>query len=143
MPEQYSQDQLWKLYESLPEDLQEAIFSGENADLLDQICTRNGVDNLTQEIARYGGQVLMGILPLESLQKTFEHELKMPPEMAKQVVHEINRFIFFPVKQSLEKLYAPVGSASASATGSLAEKSETPPEPPAPKAPDAYRESIE
>ena len=72
MPEEYSKDQLWKLYEKLPEELQEAIFSGESADNIDNICARNSIDNLTAEVAKYAGRVLMGILPPVDFQQTLE-----------------------------------------------------------------------
>ncbi len=38
----YPKEQLWELYENLPKELQEAIFSSENADKIYDICTRNG-----------------------------------------------------------------------------------------------------
>ena len=105
MPEEYSKDQLWKLYEKLPEELQEAIFSGESADNIDGICARNGIEKLTAEVAKYAGRVLMGILPPVDFQQTLEKELKLEESVAKKVSQEINRFIFFPVKESLNSLY--------------------------------------
>ena len=105
MPEEYSKDQLWKLYEKLPEELQEAIFSGENADNIDGICTRNGIEELIAEIAKYTGRVLMGILPPADFQQTLEKELKLEEPVAKKVSQEINRFIFFPIKDVLNSLY--------------------------------------
>lgn len=145
MPEEYSKDQLWKLYEKLPEELQEAIFSGESADNIDGICARNGIDNLTAEVAKYTGRVLMGILPPADFQQTLEKELKLEGSVAKKVSQEINRFIFFPVKENLDSLYkieAPVGQETPS---KLQEETTLVPEP-QPEKPlksDAYREPIE
>lgn len=105
MPD-YTKEQLWKVYEKLPEDLKEAIFSAETADNIYDICTRNGIeDDKISEIAKLTGRVLMGILPPEDFQETLEKELKLKKDIAKKIAHEINRFIFFPVKESLAALY--------------------------------------
>jgi hypothetical protein len=43
MPEEYTKEQLWKLYEKLLEELKEAIFSEETANSIWDICSRNGI----------------------------------------------------------------------------------------------------
>lgn len=137
MPE-YTPEQLWKLYEKLPEALKNAILSSENVDDIFNICTRNEIgDEQISEIARYTSYVLLGVLPPEDFQKTLEKELKLKKEVAKKITHEINRFIFYPVKDALSSLYK--------RGVTLPEK---PPEvafeiKPPEKKPDIYREPIE
>ncbi len=104
MPE-YPPEQLWPLYEKLPKDLQEAIFSEKTADLIYDICTRNGAEKEMSEIARLTGYVLLGLLPPDEFERTLKSELKLKNDVTKKVFWEITRFIFFPVKESLEALY--------------------------------------
>lgn len=106
MPEEYTKEQIWKLYGNLPEELKEAIFSEETADNIWEICSRNGIeDERISEVARYTGRVLMGLLPPDELPETLEKELKIDKGMAKKISQEINRFILYPVKANLEELY--------------------------------------
>jgi len=102
---EYPPEQLWPLYEKLPKDLQEAIFSEKTADLIYDICTRNGLEKEMSEIAKLTGYVLLGLLPPDEFEKTLKEELKLNNDLNKKVVLEITRFIFFPVKESLEALY--------------------------------------
>lgn len=104
MPD-YSPEQLWPLYEKLPEDLKEAIFSEKTANLIHDICTKNGMEKEMSEVAKYTGYVMLGLLPPDEFQKTLKEELKLKNDLAKKVALEITRFIFFPVKESLEAIY--------------------------------------
>ncbi len=104
MPD-YPPEQLWPLYERLPEDLKEAIFSEKTADLIYDICSRNNLEEKVSEVAKYIGYVLLGLLPLDEFQKILQSELKLKNDLAKKIVLEITRFIFFPLKESLEALY--------------------------------------
>jgi hypothetical protein len=142
MPKEYTKEQLRKLYLELPEELQEAIFSLETVDSLYDICERNDITENKQisEIARWTGQVLLGILPLDEFQKTLEKEVKLKKDLAKKVIREINRFIFYPVKSSLEEIYkTPITPPPAGP------KVAPPPEekPKTPSKEDVYREPIE
>jgi hypothetical protein len=103
MPREYSREELWRLYEKLPEELQQAMFSVENADHIGEICKRNEIEEKTPEIAKQIGYVLLGLLPPEEFREWLEKEFGK--EKARAISHDINRFILFPVKASLEKLY--------------------------------------
>lgn len=106
MATEYNQDQMWKLYERLPEELKETIFSEGTADSIFDICVKNGVnDKRISEVARYTGRVLLGVLPPTELQKTIEKEIKLEEGAAKNIVQEINRIIFAPVRSELARLY--------------------------------------
>lgn len=105
MAQDYPKEQLWKLYEALPEDLKEAIFSERTADAIYDICQRNGLKKEMSDIAKYTGYVMLGLLAPNDFQKTLAEELKLENDVAKKVALEINRFVFFPIKSSLEALY--------------------------------------
>jgi hypothetical protein len=139
MPEKYTNEQFWKLYEKLPQELKDAIFAEETGNNIYEICKRNGVEEYLEEIVELVGQVLLGILPPDEFQEVLEKELKLEKEVAKRVSQEINRFIFYPVKSSLEELYKisitppPVGPKITPPTEKL----------PVPPKKDIYREPIE
>jgi len=135
MLEEYSKEQLWKIYEKLPEELKNAIFSEETAKTIGEICERNNIEEKTSEVAKYTGRVLMGILPPNELPEILEEKVGLEKEVSKKISQEIHHFIFYPVKSNLEELYKtqitfPVGITS-----------ETKPE--KPKRVDIYREPIE
>jgi hypothetical protein len=138
--EKYTKDELWKLYEKLPEELKEAVFSGETADHIWNICERYDVDDIS-EIAKLTGNVLLGVLPPGDFQETLEKELKLKKDVAKKVAQEINRFIFYPVKSSLEELYKIEITPPAKPTRAAAPPEEK--KPAEPKKADVYREPIE
>jgi hypothetical protein len=144
MPAEYSSEQIWKLYEKLPQELKEAIFSEETAKNIEEICERNGIEgDLISEIARYTGRVLLGILPPNEFQETLEKELKLEKEVAKKVSQDIDRFIFYSVKASLGELYKIEIATPATmrvASPEVAPQKEKPKVPP--KA-DTYRETLE
>ena len=143
MPKEYTKEQLWKLYEKLPGELKEAIFSEETADNIWDICERNEVERIS-EIAKLVGNVLLGILPPEDFQETIEKELRFNKDLAKRITHEINRFIFYPVKGSLAEIYK-IEAVSPTKPPVGPHLEITPPteEKAAPSKPDTYRELIE
>jgi len=152
MAKEYTQEQLRKLYEKLPEELKEVIFSAETADNIWNTCEKNGIEiGKVSEVAELVGNVLLGLLPPEEFQTTLERELKLKKDVAKTVAQEINRFIFFPVKESLAVLYGKELIPIAGKTAPVAPKIKTEKESGersgplpevSPKA-DTYREPIE
>lgn len=142
MPREYTREQLWKLYQKLPGELKEAIFSVGTADSIYDICERNEVEEIS-EVAKYTGWVLLGVLPPEEFEETIKKELKLKKEIAKKVAREINRFIFFPVKSSLEEIYK-VAITPPPAVPKVIPPTKPPKEKPkAPPKKDIYREPIE
>ncbi len=154
MPEKYTKEQLWKLYQKLPEDLKEAMWSEEGTDAIWNACQRNKVDRtVIPQITEYVGYVLLGILPPDEFQKTLEKETGLKKPVAKKVAQEIHRHIFFPVRSFLTELYkveigAAAGKPAPAKPGAAQEATvETPakagPAKERPKKPDTYREQIE
>ena len=151
------------MYEQLPPPLQEAIFSQENAKTFAQICQRHNIADKSQVIAKYIGRVLLGLLPVEDFRIKLEEILNFEEKLSKEVFHDINRFIFLPVKAELNQIYygiQPPPQAKEEEKKESEEAEIKPPEPiseqpekPEPKAPevgekplkqtDQYREPIE
>ncbi len=135
----YPPEQLWPLYEKLPDELKEAIFSEKTAETIYDVCVRNGLkEKEISEIAKLTGYVFLGLLPLDEFEKTLQQELKLKEEVAKKTTLEIVRFIFFPVKESLEALY----KIDIEKPVLVPKVTETPTMPEKPKK-DIYREPIE
>jgi len=163
MEKEYTKEEWWKLYEQLPPPLQEAIFSQENAKTFAQICQRHNIADKSQVIAKYIGRVLLGLLPVEDFRIKLEEILNFEEKLSKEVFHDINRFIFLPVKAELNQIYYGIQPPpQAKEEEKESEEAEIkPPEPiseqpekPEPKAPevgekptirqtDQYREPIE
>jgi len=142
MAARYKKEQLWKLYEKLPDELKEAVFSGETADSIYDICQRNKIEEMVSDIASIVGHVLLGVLPPDEFEEAIKKELKMENDLAKKVAQEINRFVFYTVKSSLEELYgAEIAPPARPKTAPPPKPSEEKPKPPSGL--DVYREPIE
>lgn len=103
---EYSQKEKLELFEKLPQELKEVILSEETAERIWAIGQRYGIKRETlSEISALVGDILMGLLPPEEFPKVLEKELSLDEEEAKDIAREINRFILFPVKESLAEFY--------------------------------------
>jgi hypothetical protein len=98
-------EKFWKLYKTLPQELQEALFSEKTGEEVLDICQRYGVLERGEEILDVVGLVLLGLLPPEDFKIALEKDLKISPSVAEGINREVFRFVFFPVKLSLEKIY--------------------------------------
>ena len=140
---EYNRDQLWKLYEKLPADLKEAIFSEETADSIYSTCARyeTGEDEIS-EVAKYTGHVLLGVLPPAEFPKVLEAEVGLDKNISQTIDHDINRFVFWPVKESLTALYKTAISPPEVVIETTVAQKEAPRKTRAKKE-DVYREPIE
>ena len=102
--EKISQDKLRAIYKTLPDNLKDAIFSGETADAIWNICKLHDVDK-TSSVAKIVGRVLMGLLPPKMLTETLQDEMSLNEDIAKKIGMEIEHFIFNAVKNELDALY--------------------------------------
>lgn len=142
MFKEYTKEELWKAYEKLPEELQEVVFSTETADDTYNICERNDIKAVSV-VAKYVGQVLLGVLAPDDFQKELENGLKLKKDSAKKLAQEINRFIFYPVKPALEQLYRMEINPPAQPSKASPPPEEKPTMPTEPRGEDTYREPVE
>ncbi len=140
MQEKSDRDKFWKLYKELPQELKDTLFAEETTDSIYEVCKRNKITDNHQQIIEYVGQVLIGVLKPSEFQETIEQELELEKDVAKKATQEINRFIFYPVKKSLEDIYnieiTPL--AQMKIPVSTTEK-----KPAGPKRKDVYREPVQ
>lgn len=134
MIKEYNDEQLQRLFKNLPEELQEAILSMETADNIWNISERYDIEKVST-LAKRVGNVLVGILHPSEFQAVLEKELGLETEVAKKVTREINRFIFYPVRPFLERLYEGEAVTPEASTPKEKEKSVN-------NSQDTYREPI-
>ena len=153
MPQKITSKKFWELYEKLPQELKDTLFAEDTGNNIYEVCQKNEIPEHLEEVVNYIGQVLLGILAPEDFQKTLEKEVGLEKDKAKKVAQEINRFIFYPVKPSLEQLYkleiTPTEKAAGEVKPAVGAKPEVKPteeveeKPETPFKKDTYREPIE
>ncbi len=136
----------WKLYNQLPEELQDLLASNELVEGLEDICEKHDITQYLYEMNDYVGDVLLGVLSPEKFEQTIKKELKLKKEKAKEITKEVNRNVFYPVKSSLEDLHnieiAPAAKMKRKAPASKRTQEEIDKTKEATKK-DTYREPIE
>ncbi|MBD3208706.1 MAG: hypothetical protein GF370_04620 [Candidatus Nealsonbacteria bacterium] len=142
----YTREQFWKMYNRLPQELKEAIFSENLTNNVYDICERNKIEEVP-ELTKYAQYVLLGGLPPDEFQKTIKEEMGLEKETAEKTAKEVYRFILHPVKNSLEALYEIEIATPATSTReepqSQAEKVKEKPKDHHPPKKDPYRETLE
>jgi hypothetical protein len=103
----YTKPELWKIYEKLPKELQQVIFSEETANHIYNACKENGVTTTKtiSKIAENTGYVLLGILPLKEFKTKLSKETKLKKETLEIIYDEIIRSVFLPAKDILHKTH--------------------------------------
>lgn len=138
MPD-YPKEQLWELYKDIPKDLQKAAFSKEVAANIQEVCTESSVadDDVIFDITKNIGYVFLGLLSPNEFSHVLEKELKIEKKKAEQISSEITKFVFLPLKKSLEALYQiEIKPGTKTKTREIKEAEEKP------KRKDRYRETI-
>jgi hypothetical protein len=107
MEKEYTKEELWKIYEKLPGELKDAIFSEKTAENIFNICARYGIEDgeRISKVAKFVGRVLMGLLPPNEFEETLEREVGIEKEAAKSIKREVEMLIFYPVRTQLEEIY--------------------------------------
>lgn len=139
----YPPEKFWKLYKKIPQELKDALFENETDNDVYEVCERNDISEEYDQVITLVTNVLLGVLPLEEFEKNLNTELNLEKTQSKKIIQEIYRFVFYPLKASLEELYGTeILSKSAEKKSlksevSLPEKESTPPKK------DTYKEPIE
>lgn len=92
-------------YEKLPQELQDAIFSEITAQKIEVIANNHNAGRLVSEIARLTGRVMLGILPLNHFIQALSEHIGVDQQTATSIAQDINRYIFFPVRDALRLIY--------------------------------------
>ena len=106
MLEEHPKEKLQEIYEILPEDLRQALFSQEIADMISDICVDENIsEKQIDKISKYVGYVILGILSPNDLEKTIKEDLFLEEPSARRINQQILRLIFLPLKTSLELIH--------------------------------------
>jgi len=115
MIESLSDEQFQELFKKLPENLQDAIFAPETGEKIEGICQRGKIMGSFDFMINGIGDVYLGVLSPNDFFTALQKELGETAGI-KQIVLEINNFLLFPYKDSIEKIYhlqAPAPTAAA------------------------------
>jgi hypothetical protein len=103
-----SKQQASNRWDTLPNNLKEALFSEYNAETLWRICENQHLsDDKIEIVATLAGDVILGFLHPEDLAQEIGKDVNIVPEIAGAIASEIDRKIFAPIRADLEKVYAP------------------------------------
>jgi hypothetical protein len=97
-------DKFRELYKKLPENLQDALFNPETNEKVKEICERNKIQELQTFMTNGIGDVYLGVMAPDDFFAALEKELEGKTGI-RQIKLEINNFLLFPYKASLEKIY--------------------------------------
>ena len=142
----YTREQLNQLYKNLPVDIKELMCAEETNDAILKILDDNQVpDEQYSMISNLIRNTLFGLLPPGEFVSALKKEVGLDKDLAKKIGQEINRFIFFPVKESLNSLYKIETPSEQEMLSTVQKETASVPEPPTEKSlkSDAYREPLE
>jgi hypothetical protein len=98
-------------YESLPDSLKDALFSVYNAEEIERVGRSQFLsDEKISLLARLTGRVIMGFINADDFARDIQKDLGVPAETAGLIAREIDRKIFYAIKEDIRKVYAPVTS---------------------------------
>jgi len=102
----YTQEEILKKYQSLPEDIQEAIFSMDTANIIQKIAKENSLNvEKMGTLADETGLLMLGITKPSEFISNLASRLSINNETAKKVGQAINTQIFAKIRESLKKLH--------------------------------------
>jgi hypothetical protein len=102
----YTPEQLREIYLKLPEDLKDAIFSVDSAEIIQAISKKyNLAIDKTGELADETGLVMLGLSHPKDFISNLSRRLQADKETAEKIAGEINSQIFVKVRESLKKIH--------------------------------------
>ncbi len=102
------QEQIDRRYDTLSDNLKEALFSEESANLLWNLGdTFHLTDDQKYDLASIGGYIILGFISAADLEREIA-ALGVKNEIAESLAKEINRKIFSPIQNELNEVYSPV-----------------------------------
>jgi len=94
---------------TLPEDLRMTISSAQTAEIIKRVCEQNNVlENKTLAVAGAVGLVLLGFIHPEELASEIATRTGIAQQVAKDVSDSLATRIFNPLRDLLDRAYAPV-----------------------------------
>ncbi|MFC1625295.1 hypothetical protein ACFL1O_00195 [Patescibacteria group bacterium] len=102
----YTQEEILKKYQTLPEDLQKAIFSMDTANIIQKIAKDNDLNVEKMGIlADEAGLLMLGITRPNNFISNLTSRLEIDKSTAGKIGQEINAQIFSKIRESLKKIH--------------------------------------
>ena len=103
----YTEEQIAQMYDNLPEDLKEAIFSLDMSEIVEKIGREKQL-NIEQigDLANETGMVMLGVTHPNEFIANLADRLEVDKEKARVIAGEINEQIFKPVRESIRKIHS-------------------------------------
>ncbi|MBU1159584.1 MAG: hypothetical protein ABIJ28_04165 [Patescibacteria group bacterium] len=102
----YTEQQIIEMYEKLPEDLKDAIFSVESTKTLESLGKKYGLN--IEQIGKLGnetGMLMIGITSPNEYVGNLAGRLNLDKQKARQIADEVNQQVFSKVRESLKKIH--------------------------------------
>jgi hypothetical protein len=115
-----TQQQSRDRYKVIPPELQDLIFAETTADTFEHIGEENHLTkDKVYELGRIAGLVLLGFLHRDDTRKELQEALGVNPMIANELQNELNKKLFLPVADLLDKVYSPLSKNATSAQKGL------------------------
>lgn len=107
-------------YKVIPSELQDLIFAETTANTFELIGRENHLtEEKTYELGRVAGLVLLGFLHRDDTRKELQEALGVNPMIANELQNELNKKLFLPVADLLDKIYSPLSKNTIAAQKGL------------------------
>ena len=102
----YTPQQLREIYQKLPEDVKDAIFSVDTSEIIREIGEKHKlmIDKIG-ELADETGLVMLGLTHPNEFISHLTERLEVEHEIAKEIAEDINSKVFFPIRENLKKIH--------------------------------------
>src|SRR3989338_6130993 len=102
----FTEEQIAKMYDNLPEDLKDAIFGLEMNEIVERIGREKQL-NIEQigDLANETGMVMLGVTHPNEFIGNLAERLEVDKEKARAIAQEINEQIFKKVRDSIRKIH--------------------------------------
>jgi len=102
---EYSREQKIKIFESLPDDIKEAILSVELPDKIQTIASNNSLMlDQASELADEIGLYMIGLTKQRDFVKNISIKLNINKDLAEKVSIDVSNEIFSPIRSSLQEI---------------------------------------
>lgn len=117
----YTREQLNEKIKNLPEDVKNAIFSINSAEIIKNVGEKHGlhIDKIG-DLGAETGYVMYGITPPKDFVTSLAKKLSLPEDKARAIAQDVNEQIFRPIRESLQKIHGVVAGETQAKT--VAEK---------------------
>ena len=102
----FTEKQIAQMYDNLPEDLKDSIFSVDTTSVINEIGRKYGlaIDKIG-DLANETGMVMLGVTHPNEFIGNLTERLEVDKEKARAIAQEINEQVFKKVRESLRKIH--------------------------------------